>query len=150
MSDHWIRFIPVDPTFIPSQEQGLRATELLRQFAPQADEVLVEQSDGVRFVDCGENWEGVSCPRCQADLEEWWSEAMSTAFANSFSDLAVRTPCCKTHTSLSDLVYKWPVGFSRWSIEARNANIGGNIRSDQHSELESAVGCQLKVIHSMY
>ena len=40
-----------------------------------------------------ENWEGVLCPFCNADLEDWWGDAMASAHVDGgFPDLAVATP----------------------------------------------------------
>ena len=68
MSDNMTRWIPVEPSFVPHEEDVARAVEWLRARAPLADVVTAKLSDEIRFVDCGENFESVSCPRCEANL----------------------------------------------------------------------------------
>lgn len=145
-----MRLVPVDPTVVPSEEAGRQAEELLRRFAPRADEIAVEDADEVRFVDCGENWKGVRCPHCHADLESWWPDAMSSAATSWFRHLTITAPCCGKSTNLAALDYGWPVGFARWSLGVRNADLGGKLTADQHAELERAVGCQLQLVLAMY
>jgi hypothetical protein len=53
MSDHFIRLIPTDPSFLPGPESRSRAQALLKSFMPQAQEVEVFAYDRVRFVDQG-------------------------------------------------------------------------------------------------
>jgi hypothetical protein len=45
---------------------------------------------------------------------------MDASYRSAFEDLAVRTPCCHTDTTLNELDYDWPAGFARFVLEARN------------------------------
>jgi hypothetical protein len=124
MSDHWIQFVPADPRAQPTMEAGERAVQLLRSYAPEADEVTAEFKEHTVFFYPGENWEGVRCPACGADAEPWWGDAIRRAESESFGDLSLQTPCCGSHTSLNDLHYVWPAAFGRFVLEAMNANLG--------------------------
>jgi hypothetical protein len=81
VSDHVVTLIPIDPRFVPSEQGQNAAAALLREIAPQADEIASEVDDVVQFRDCGGNFERVSCPRCGRELEvELWGEWMSADF----------------------------------------------------------------------
>lgn len=69
------------------------------------------------IVDCGSNWEGVRCPRCGQDIEEWFGDRVSAASDDSeLRDLAAVTPCCGVDTTLNELDFRWPVGFASFAI----------------------------------
>ena len=104
MSDNMTRWIPVDPSFVPREEDVARAVEWLRARAPLADVVTAKLSDEIRFVDCGENFESVSCPRCEANLPlDWWSESMNRAAAAKFEERSVQLPCCGATAAVETL-----------------------------------------------
>ena len=103
MSDSYLRYVPVNPTFRPSSTAANAAQELLSGFLPDAEDISFELLEDVEFIDAGSNWSGVRCPSCNADIESWWEEAMSTAAERRFEKLAVCTPCCGTQTSLESL-----------------------------------------------
>ena len=131
MSDDFIRWIPVDPTFVPSDADASRAVEWLRARAPHAQDVNAESFSAICFVDCGVNLETIHCRRCGAELSlPWWRDAMDVAAATKFEDRAVSLPCCGEADRLEMLNYDWPVGFARFLLEARNANISAPTPAD--------------------
>jgi hypothetical protein len=151
MSDNLMRFVPTDPAYVPSGVAQEQAAALLRQFAPQADAVEAQVSEAIRFIDCGGNWSGVTCPACGADLDEWfWEELGRVHERNGYRDLAVRPPCCESPTSLQELSFGWPVAFGRFVLEARNANLGGRLPPAQYKALQEALGCQLWLVLCRY
>ena len=124
MSVQFIRLIPANPTYVPSPGAQKRAQTLLQSFVPQAPEVKALVYDTVRFVDQGEFFESVKCPKCGQELDTaWWQSAMDVAYESQFRDLTVSTPCCAFVTTLNDLDYQWPAGFSRFVLEARDPNV---------------------------
>lgn len=134
MSDHFLRFIPKDPAFV----------------LDQADEVSVEATESVQFVDAGSNFESLSCPLCTADLDiEWWTESMERAFVGKLPELGVETPCCNRRTSLNDLDYVWPQGFARFLLQATNANVS-DLPDGLLADLERILSCELRVIRAHY
>lgn len=146
MSDNWLIFIPVDPQAHPTQASADKAVELLRSFAPDAgDEVSATFFDKVAFQDCGSNWSGVECHQCGEDIEEWWADATSDAYKSGFEDLRATTPCCGHSTTLNDLNYVWPAGFSRFVLEAKNPNIK-QTTAEQDAALSEALRLDLKKI----
>src|SRR5262249_33304393 len=79
MSDNWLQLIPTDPDYQPTPEAAERAREHLAALTPDADEVSAEFKESVEFFHPGANWSGVRCPRCDADLEDWWDSALDEA-----------------------------------------------------------------------
>lgn len=147
MSDNFLKLIPQQPQFVPDAENIGQALKLLISYLIEADEISVIISREVRFIDPSGNWEAVLCPNCKANLNDWVGEAINLAYQNSaFENLAIVTPCCRFHTSLNDLEYHWPAGFARFSIEARNPFIGGELEQNQLSKVEATLSCRLRQI----
>jgi len=145
MSDNWLRYVPTDPEFRPSDSAAKAAEALLLSFVPQAERVRSEFTENVGFIDPGANWSGVFCPLCGTDAESWWGDAMSTAAETKFTSLAVHAPCCHATASLNEMRYVWPAAFGRYVLEAMNPNVKG--LSVQQSELLSAaLGCSVREI----
>lgn len=121
VSDNYLRLIPTEPTWRPDPEASQRAVATLSALAPGADSVKVELFDEVTFIDQGTNFERLSCPACQAELDmEWWHEQVERAGDAGFTDLNVTTPCCRAGTNLNDLLYDWPAGFARAELSVLN------------------------------
>jgi hypothetical protein len=106
-------------------------------------------TEDVRFVDCGANFETVCCPSCGADLGEWWSVVMEVGHEQHFQDLRVTTPCCGAHTSLNSLVYSWPAGFARFTLEVLNPGLGSLPRGVVE-RLQATLRAELRVIWAEY
>jgi hypothetical protein len=51
--------------------------------------------------------------------------------------------------SLNDLVYSWPSGFARYTLEAMNPGLG-SLPERVHARLESVLGCRVRVIWAHY
>jgi hypothetical protein len=149
MSDNFLRYIPVDPSFQPTRDAALAAAGLLRALLPQARSIDSKFFEGVRFIDAGGNWSGVRCPSCGADAEPWWGDAMSEAAKGGFASLDVQSRCCGTPVSLNGFDFGWPVGFASYVLEAANPTSKGLSRS-QLSALEAKLGCALKEIPAHY
>jgi hypothetical protein len=140
-----LRIIPIEPRFVPSAVQRATAEDVLRRALPRADEVVSQLTSDVRLVDCGENFETVTCPSCGTDVGEWWTLAMEAAHDQHFTDLRITVPCCGRRTNLNDLTYSWPMGFARFSLEAINPDVVDLPRTVQ-LRVEEILGCQVRVI----
>jgi hypothetical protein len=146
MSDHWLMFIPTAPEALPSKAAADEAAKLLKIFVPEADgEVLARFAERTEFHGGGANWSGVNCPKCGADIGGWWKDAMDLAWVSKFRDLRATMPCCGHSTTLNDLKYVWPAGFSRFALEAMNPNIA-QTTPEQDLELSEALGLELRKI----
>jgi len=126
----------------PSEERRSQQAGLLQR-ALQADNVLSQVTDAVRFVDCGDNFETVGCPHCGTDVGEWWTLAMEAAHDQQFADLRATTPCCATTVSLNDLVYSWPAGLARYTLEVLNPGVG-SLPERVHQRLEQLLGSRMR------
>jgi hypothetical protein len=77
MSNYYIAIIPEQPDFVPEQTKIKRAIEYFRSIAPGIfdSEIEIETniSKTIRFIDCGSNFECVTCPSCGSniDIELW-------------------------------------------------------------------------------
>jgi hypothetical protein len=149
VADTYLRIIPSDPACVPSALARERALGVLQRAVPLADDFVSRVTDDVRFVDCGSNFEAVRCPNCGADLGEWWSMAMEVGHDQQFEDLRVTTPCCGAHTSLNDLVYAWPSGFARYTLEVLNPGLG-SLPERVLERLQTTLGTTLRVIWAHY
>jgi hypothetical protein len=147
VSDSYLHIIPVDPNYVPDAEHAGAATRDFAKLIGGAADISTETTDDVRFVDSGVNWEGVFCPRCRADLDDWWSGAMHEAAALDFRTLTARLPCCGASVSLNDLDYPWPVGFARWSLTARDP-ARHDVKDTDLESLSEALGCEVCIVRA--
>ncbi|MEW9701959.1 hypothetical protein [Paenibacillus sp. SI8] len=148
MSDVILKLIPKDPEFVPNETKLGKAKDWINLNVSNEKTEYIE-TDEVRFIDQGENFEGVSCPLCFSKIEiDWWSAAMDNASESSFHNLSMVTDCCNKATSLNDLNYKWNAGFSRFSIEIINPKDDLTL---EHIEcLGQLLGCQIKKVVAYY
>ena len=110
-----------------------------------SEKVSVLFSCTAEFFHPGTNWSGVNCPKCGADAESWWGEAMDIASKSNFENLFVTAKCCEEIVSLNELQYNWPAAFGRFALEAMNPNIL-DLSPDQELSLNTAVGHKLRKI----
>ena len=154
MSVYVLSVISADPDWVPSPENADRGLETFRRLVPGADEVKAEFFDGLQFVDHGENFERVSCPRCGNMLDvTWWQRQMDAAWSfpgSRFERLEVATPCCAAITSLNDLEYRWPAGFAKFALRARNPNPGGFLPDHELGLIAAALGCTARQVYAHY
>jgi hypothetical protein len=109
----------------------------------------MEVFDKVQFIDQGSNWETLSCPNCNSELDiAWWKEAMDKAFEGDFMDLGIKVPCCGFRTTLNDLRYVWPAGFGRFMLEAINPR--SDLTDQQLSDFERILRTPLRKIWAHY
>lgn len=142
MSDHWLQYVPKDPTFRPSSAAAERAQLLLSSLLPEAESVDSKFEEKVSFFHPGANWSGVQCPSCGADAEPWWDEAMEQASEAEFNNLQCVAPCCGASVSLNGLRYLWPAAFGSYVLEAMNPNSRG-LPAGKLAQLQAALGCEL-------
>lgn len=149
MSENHLRLIPTDPYFVPEPAAIEQAHRLFAACLPASYETTACVFDTVQFVDPGGNMGKILCPYCQSELaREWWQQSMDTSFAGDFLKLGVTTPCCDYRTTLNDLHYTWPVGFTRFRLEARDSE--RDLTDEQLRELERILGTPLRKIWAHY
>jgi hypothetical protein len=148
VSSHVVVIIPERCGEIPDEEAERRARAVLAE-VPTLRDVDARRDDGLRFVDCGENFESVRCPSCGADAMAWWGDAMDRAWTgDAFGDLAITTPCCAARTTLHDLRYDFTQGFARFQLRATNHD--GALAPDVVARIERALGCPVRVVYAHY
>ncbi|GAP12843.1 hypothetical protein LARV_00583 [Longilinea arvoryzae] len=149
MSDEVLKLIPLSPTYVPDNEILKTAVARVREYFPKAERIEMEISESPQFIDPGSNLERITCPICNAVLEDgWWQDAMDKASENGFRDLAVELPCCGQKTTLNDLRYQWPAGFAQFSIEIHNPEA-----EDPEAvlpDLADFLGSPLRIIRAHY
>ena len=150
MSDHFLVVIPADPAAaLPDTANELR--DALAKFAG-SNEARVKDYGKLKFIDCGENFESVSCPACKSALPiDWWRARMDDDWhgEDGFQLHAHILPCCSAKASLNDLIYDFPQGFARWLVAARNPGRPA-LTVGELSQLEAVAGLGLKAIAQMY
>jgi hypothetical protein len=149
MSDHFIVIVPRDPSLVPTDEQQQqRVVGVLNRIAPTAESVTAEAWPDVRFFDCGQNFKGLSCPRCESEISvEWWQDRMDDdTDGDGFRLSAYEAPCCEAPVNLNELIYDWPQAFGRFCWTVQNANIG-ELNEAAKAELEVVAGFALVPIH---
>lgn len=147
MSDTVLRVVPAEPIYRPSAAAAIAAEQLLRSFLPNCESVTASSSERIRFVDAGENWEGVACPQCGADAEAWWSGAVSEAHKSQYRSLLTRAACCGATVSLNELRYGWPVAFASFSLDALNPATQ-QLSPEQLAKLELVLGCAVRIVEA--
>ena len=77
MSDDWIKFILVDPTYISNTDKQEKAESCLKEIVPDTNKVSTETYNFIRFVDCGANFEYIKYSNCGEKVPiRWWQDAM--------------------------------------------------------------------------
>jgi hypothetical protein len=143
ISDNWLILIPTCPSYVPSVEAQDGAVSLLKMIAPESDEIKVELTEHPRLIDCGANLEKIICPRCHAELNiEWWTDWVTKETELSCPLKPSPLPCCGVAESLANLIYHWPQGFARFSLEAMNPNIR-DLPPDAALNFEKVLGCSV-------
>ena len=120
MSDYIIKIIPTDPYY---HIEGQKKSQIADYFKTRiiADNIEIKTYDSPAFIDCGSNLEKIICPICGETIEfDWWSAAMDAAWNNRFMELSVKLPCCGESSTLNDLQYHLPCGFSCTELSILN------------------------------
>jgi hypothetical protein len=148
-----LHLIPADPRFSPAPAASEAARARLRQLVPEASGGYdVWNIPGTAFIDPGENWSGVRCPACGADIEDWWGAAMDAAALpdGCFDSLAVTTPCCSAPTDLNALDYVWAAGFARYSLVTTGPECELPLPPAGIRALEDILGTDLRQVIARY
>jgi hypothetical protein len=146
MSNSWLRIIPRDPMYVPPAAVREQACVVLKSLLPEAENVQAIVHDGIVFIDPGGNFEDVRCPLCESCLgTDWWQEAMGASARMASPTLAVVVPCCRSRTSLNELDYRWPAGFARFVLEAREP-ASGFLDAGAVVQLEAVLGRPVRQI----
>jgi hypothetical protein len=144
MSDNWMYLLPLDPFATPSPERIKSAEAIMGELRPGAGELEIHLDPAPAFYDAGANFETVFCPHCEAEIMDWWYEAMERWDKGGRRVLDIATPCCGKPSTLNDLDYVAPQGFASFAIEAMNP--GGDLEPEELERLSAALGLKLRVV----
>jgi hypothetical protein len=146
VSDTYFILIPKSPKFTPTPAAIKTAVALFKKIAPDADEIESKTTRQIRFIDCGENFQSIACPKCDSELDlDWWQDWMSEEASANFPLRPAALPCCGAKVTLNDLKYDWPQGFARFSLKAMNPNIP-DLTAQHLQQFEKILACPLRKI----
>ncbi|WP_242206728.1 hypothetical protein [Aestuariivivens insulae] len=149
-SGDYLKIIPSDPNFEPTKEQQKIIINHLAKEYPN-NEIKSTLSKNVEFIDSGGNFDSVKCNLCGKNIEiEDWQNDMDRAYQNSFSNLTFQTLCCQKETSLNELEYNMPCGFSKYQIEIINPGIENIEQIGLIKNIESIIDKKIKLIWAHY
>jgi len=108
----------------PKYYETIKFKEVLKTIIEyySENEVAVYIGNDIVFVDCGENFNNVYCPKCSAEITEDWQNFMDKASENDFKNLEIITKCCNFKTDLNSLKYVEKCGFSKVIFTINNYN----------------------------
>jgi hypothetical protein len=122
VSDTLCKIIPEDYNFFPSNTNAIDgAVKILEMYVP-AEKISWKSYKNPIFVDCGSNFESVSCPFCGNRIDiDVWQKMMSLCYERTnFNNLDISLSCCNNVSTLNDLIYHYDCGFSKFVIEILN------------------------------
>jgi hypothetical protein len=146
MSDFIIKIIPSDPYYRVTEQ---KAQETIAYLKPRvkADKIEMAIYEMPVFVDCGVNLEKIVCPSCGTMLDfGWWGESMDAASENSFKNLSIELPCCGEESTLNDLQYHFPCGFSCVAFDILNPLDEPN--NEYLTHIRELLGTPIRIIHA--
>ncbi len=105
VSDSVLSVVPSDPRWQPDAATGQRVADLVKSLTLVDGDggwCEVDWHEEIVLIDCGGNFERISCPSCGRQLDdEWWRDMIDERYAGSgLVDLAVIVPCCGAPTTL--------------------------------------------------
>lgn len=149
MSDNMLKLIPISPIYMPDEGLIQKALVSVKSLFVSANEIIIKQTDSPQFIDQGENFERIICPKCSETINnEWWQEAMDKAYSGSYVELNVIVPCCNSVVSLNELKYEWPAGFACFIIQILNPN--RDLSDEELHNIEIVLGVGLRKIWTRY
>jgi hypothetical protein len=122
MSDTIYNIIPESYNLFPIDIRAIDGAVKMLKMYIQADNIYWESFESPTFIDCGSNFESVTCPSCGKDISmDVWQEMMDMCYERSyFNSLNIFLPCCKKESTLNDLIYKMDCGFAKFVIKVLN------------------------------
>lgn len=145
-----VYIIPKNESYKPSKAEFEEIKKIMNSESFRNLIVSYDTNNEIQFYDCGENFEKISCPLCNSELDtEWWQEEMGKASDDNFESLDIKTPCCHANSSLNKLDYSYAQGFSKFAIVIEDYDFtkGDNFPT---SELQSVSKEEWKIIFSRY
>jgi hypothetical protein len=157
VSDTILRLYASDPDYRADPPTAARAKDAAKLMFPGADQIDVEVYSNVTLIDCGENLERIVCPRCGATIAvDWWGARMDEladdAWEQADVDAPTPSPCCGEPVTVRSLIYHWPMGFARFTIDVWNPSPWpeDNDPNKPATALGEAIGVRLRGLWAHY
>lgn len=148
MSTTVLQIIPINSEYIPDEVLQQKAEKYLSALFTDA-RIQTIASDEVEFIDQGEGIEEVHCNLCGESIAlKDWQDVMDAAGETQYTDLYFVTACCGEKTSLNDLFYDTPAGFSKFALNVIEPE--AELAEDQLHELQSILGVPLRIVWARY
>lgn len=148
MSDSTTNIIFSDPIFCPNYEQRQSVFQMLKLYLNNNVEIEELCYEEIRFIDAGENFEKILCPNCNLEIDlTWWRNEMAQAYASQFQKLEIVTPCGYA-TSLNNLNYIWPAGFTKYVIRIKEHLVIP--LTELENKFQMIVSTGIRVIYTRY
>lgn len=146
MSDHIMKIIPTEPGYQITESAKNEIMGFLKAKI-HADQITVDIHETPAFIDCGSNLESIACPLCGAAIDfGWWGDAMDAASESGFMNLSIKLPCCECESSLNDLQYDFPCGFS--CVEFSVLNPQNDLDPECLTHIQQLMGTPVRLIHA--
>ena len=147
MSDKLLIFVSTKPDWRPLHSAD-KAVELVRLAYPNAENVDAKTHEAIQFIDQGQNFEDVRCPKCKHSLMEEFGELMNESYdegAGGFGNLEIIAPCCGSNVCLNDLEFEAPAAFGSFQIDVMNPD-SGDVPDELLSILERELGTSVRTV----
>lgn len=146
MSDTVVKIIPTDP-YRRIDGQEIQRVMAYLQSKIKADKLEVVSNETPLFIDCGDSLETIQCPYCGETLDfDWWHGRMDAAYGTAFRNLSVKLPCCGRESSLNDLAYDFPCGFSCDAFHILNP--WAELREEDLKQIQELLGISVRAVYA--
>lgn len=136
MSDNFLRLMPEEPEFEPSDETAEMARRTLATMIPIAASIEIHRFPEVCFIDAGSNFERVLCPHCGQEVTSSWPAWIDECYKSQFTRRMIVWPCCGQESDLNKLLYEWPSGFAKFVLKVMNPDPADWLAVDFQTRLE--------------
>ncbi|MDR3594148.1 hypothetical protein [Clostridium sp.] len=122
MSEIIYKIIPENYNFFPIDTKTIDGAVKILKMYVHADRISWESFENPAFIDCGSNFDSITCPFCGNNISiDVWQKMMDMCYKRScFNNLNIFLPCCNRDSTLNDLKYQMDCGFSKFVIEVLN------------------------------
>ncbi|WP_297430128.1 hypothetical protein [Clostridium sp.] len=145
------KIIPENYSFFPIDIRPIDgAVKMLKRYV-QADNISWKSFENPAFIDCGSNFESVTCHFCGNNINiDVWQEMIEMCYERScFNNLDIFRPCCNRDSTLNDLKYQMDCGFAKFVIEVLNP-VEPPCKHDLYEASKCFGKLRLKMIVSKY
>lgn len=147
----WLTVVPKDPYFVPDPASIEAAVKEIAKLCPTAEGIDPQIFEHVENIHSGAADDGVHCPECDEELNEWWEEITKQDYSEEtgFHLRRYPVPCCGVEVALNELEYMWEQGFARFAIEVGDPGIE-NFDPEDIEKIEGILKTPLMVVEGYF